>query len=81
MVTRSAFVMANTEVGKEDEILGLIEEIQGVEEAHKVFGVYDLIVKVRGKDIDELTKIISDKIRAIEGLQATLTMLILLNPK
>lgn len=81
MVTRSAFVMANTEVGKEDEILGLIEEIQGVEEAHKVFGVYDLIVKVRGKDIDELTKIISDKIRAIEGLQATLTMLILSNPK
>lgn len=81
MLTRSAFVMANTEVGKEDEILGLIEEIQGVEEAHKVFGVYDLIVKVRGKDIDELTKIISDKIRAIEGLQATLTMLILPNPK
>jgi DNA-binding Lrp family transcriptional regulator len=51
-----------------------LREIRGVEEAYPVYGVYDIIVKTRADTMDKL-KEIHDKIRKLEGVKQTLTMI------
>jgi len=51
-----------------------VEKIPGVVEAYCVFGRYDVIAKVKVKFWEELTNIVGDKIRAIEGVIATETL-------
>jgi len=79
MATTAAFVMINTQTGKEQTVLNLIKKIPEVKEAHLVFGVYDLVVRVGCKGADDLKRVISD-IRIIKSLQATLTIIVLPDP-
>jgi len=47
----SAFVLINTEIGAENEVLKALKGIEGIEEAYAVYGVYDIIAKVRAETI------------------------------
>ncbi len=70
-----AYVLINTEVGAEREVLERLREIPEVTEAHIVFGIYDVIVKVQVERQDQLGEVISSKIRRIERVRYTLTLL------
>lgn len=48
-----------------------IENISGVVKVHLVFGRYDLIAEVDASDLEQLSSIISDKIRAVTGVLST----------
>jgi len=72
-----AYVLINAETGMEVELLNELLKIDGVEEAYMVYGVYDIIVKVHAKDIDELKDIISWKIRRLPKVRSTLTMMVM----
>ena len=48
-----------------------------VEEASMVTGGTDIIIKVRVKDIDELDDFVTKKLRNIDGIEKTQTMIIL----
>ncbi|ABL77982.1 Lrp/AsnC family transcriptional regulator [Thermofilum pendens] len=69
-----AYVLINCEIGKEKDVLEQIRNIPGVIEAHLLYGVYDIIVKVTGKDNVEIREMILTKIRRIPGVKRTLTM-------
>ena len=69
-----SLVLIKTETGKETNVEENIQKIQGVREAHLLFGVYDISVKVECKSIDELTHIVIDKIRQIPGVKETKTL-------
>jgi len=71
-----AFVLVSTEIGFEKEVLERLKDIKEVKEAYVVFGVYDLVTKVETSDVDELKNIISNKIRQIPHVRATLTMIV-----
>jgi hypothetical protein len=44
----SAVVLVNTEVGSsQDIVLQSLKLVVGVEEAHALYGVYDLIIKIK----------------------------------
>ncbi|MHA1576337.1 MAG: Lrp/AsnC ligand binding domain-containing protein [Candidatus Thorarchaeota archaeon] len=62
-----AYVLIKTESGKEDAVLGKLLELSVTEEAHKVFGPFDIVAEVRGRDMETLVEIITNKIRTIEG--------------
>ncbi len=51
-----------------------VEKLPEVVEAYCVFARYDVIAKVKVKSWKELTDIVGDKIRAIEGVTATETL-------
>ena len=42
-----AFVMVNSVPDKSERVLERIGEIEGVEEAYRVFGVYDIVAVVK----------------------------------
>ena len=72
-----AFVLINTEIGSEKEVLNELKKVKGVEEAYSVYGVYDIIAKVKADSMDELKDIITWRIRKIEKVRSTLTMIVI----
>ncbi|MEM3713323.1 MAG: Lrp/AsnC ligand binding domain-containing protein [Nitrososphaeria archaeon] len=71
-----AFVLINTEIGAEKDIAKEILNINGVEEAYVIYGVYDIIAKVKAENLDKLKEIITLKIRRMEKVRSTLTMIV-----
>ena len=78
--TQTAYVMIGTERGSEAKILKSILKINGVEEAHIVYGIYDIIAKVRAKSMSALTETITKHIRQLEKVRLTLTLVVYPHP-
>ena len=71
-----AYILLNVEGGAEDNVLGQVKSISGVEQAYVSYGVYDLILKVKAVTMQELRDVVTHKIRQIKQVQSTLTLLI-----
>jgi len=71
-----AFVLINAEIGAEEEVTNELMKVEGVEEAYIVYGVYDVIAKVKAEDLEKLKEIITWKIRRLEKVRSTLTMIV-----
>ncbi len=54
-----------------------LRKIDAVKEAFIVYGVYDVIVKVEADSMDKLKEIVSWKIRRLDKVRSTLTMLVI----
>ena len=68
--------MINAEIGAETEVLKGLKDIKEVEEAHMVYGVYDIIARIETDTMQELKDIISWKIRRLDKVRSTLTMIV-----
>lgn len=71
-----AFVLINSEIGGENEILEDLKKVKNVKEAHIVYGVYDIIAKVEAESMDKLKNVITWKIRRLDRVRSTLTMIV-----
>jgi DNA-binding Lrp family transcriptional regulator len=69
-----SLVLIKTEVGTERDVEGAVRKIPGVREAHLLFGVYDISVKIECETLEQLAKIVIDKIRRIPGVKETKTL-------
>jgi DNA-binding Lrp family transcriptional regulator len=69
----SAYILILTEVGKAAQVAAAVAEIDGVDAAEDVTGPYDVIVRAKAKDVDELGKMVVARIQAIDGIDRTLT--------
>src|SRR3712207_4955000 len=69
----SAYILILTEVGRAAEVAKSVAEIDGVEAAEDVTGPYDVIVRAKANDVDELGRLVVAKIQAIDGIDRTLT--------
>lgn len=74
---RIALVLINTETGVEETVLEKLKKMKNVKEAFIVYGVYDIIVKVEAKDLEELRDIVSTRIRRVEGVRSTVTLIVI----
>ena len=68
------FVLIKIAPGKEKRVYDRIANIKEVEELYPLFGEYDLIAKIVVKDFEELSDIVVNKIRTIEGVLETKTL-------
>ncbi|MDH7517198.1 MAG: Lrp/AsnC family transcriptional regulator [Candidatus Thermoplasmatota archaeon] len=50
-----------------------IAELPGVHEVHIISGEYDLLLKVRGKSLEDIGILVVDKLRQLKGVGRTLT--------
>jgi len=53
-----------------------ITKIEGVTKVYGVFGRFDLIAQVEAPNLEELSRIITDKIRAVPGVLSTESLII-----
>lgn len=73
MVT--AFVLLNISRGKVNTVAEELANTDGVYEVHSVAGRYDLVAVIRVKTNDELAQLVTDKIRQLEGIEASETLI------
>ncbi|MDH5375909.1 MAG: Lrp/AsnC ligand binding domain-containing protein [Candidatus Bathyarchaeota archaeon] len=72
----TAFVLINAEIGSESDVLKNVNKIEGVDEAFTVYGVYDVIAKVKADTLDKLKAIITQHIRRVDRVRSTLTLIV-----
>jgi len=71
----TAFVLINAETGSETEILDVLRKIENVKEAYGVYGAYDIVARVEADSLDALKEMITWKIRRLDKVRQTLTMM------
>lgn len=70
-----AYVLINVEMGNEKTVLDQLKNVENVKEGWIVYGIYDIVVKVSAERTEQLKEIISEKIRKIDGVRNTLTLI------
>jgi len=71
----TAFVLINTELGSETDVLKDVKKVEGVEEVYAVYGTYDIVAKVKAETMDRLKEIVTVRIRKVNNVRATLTLM------
>jgi len=72
-----AFILINTEIGSEGDVLKSLTGIEGIEEAYSVYGVYDIIVKIKAESMARLKDMVTWRIRRLNKVRSTLTMIVI----
>jgi len=72
----TAYILINVEIGAEGEALKSLKPVSEVKEAHLVYGVYDIIARVETETMQELKDAVSWKIRRLDKVRSTLTMIV-----
>ena len=71
----SAYVLINCELGSEEDVISHLKTIDGVKEVHGTFGAYDVIAKIESDNAETLRETMTWKIRRIERIRSTLTLM------
>ena len=72
-----ALVLLNVESSSENDVLQKVKEIDGVEEGYISYGVYDIVTKVRAKSMDALKDLITTRLRQLEKVRSTLSLILI----
>ena len=76
-----AYVLINSELGTDVDVISQIKKIfedEGISsyEIQGVYGVFDIVIKISSDD-EKLRNLITNKIRKIQQVQSTLTMMVI----
>ena len=71
-----AYVLVRADAGKEREILAKIKGLTEVKDSHMIYGEWDVIIKIEVKDVESITSFVVDKLRGIDAVKLTSTMIV-----
>jgi len=75
----TAFILASFASKTEDKVLSQrkvakeIAALADVQEVHIISGEWDILIKMKAKDVDYVGKFVVDKLRLVKGIERTLT--------
>ena len=70
------FVLAKCELGQAEAVgTHIADHLPEVSEVYSITGEHDLLLKLPFDEIDEVEKVVQDKLHAVPGLRETVTML------
>ena len=67
--------MINCEIGSEEEVITALKNVDGIKEVHGTFGAYDILAKIESPQVEDLRETITWKIRKIDKIRSTLTLM------
>ena len=78
----TAYILINSDLGTDVSIIKYLNKTLSEEkdiqfEVDGVYGVYDIIVKLTSENGETLRGIITNKVRKIDHVQSTLTMMVI----
>lgn len=73
--TEIAYVMVNCETGMEPKVIEELGTIEGVKDIVYTFGSYDIVTKVEASSVEALREIITLRIRKIDRVRSTTTLI------
>ena len=70
-----AYILINCEIGSEEQVITALKNIDSVKEVHGTFGAYDILAKIESPEVEDLRETITWKIRKIDKIRSTLTLM------
>jgi len=70
-----AYVLVNCKLGYEEQIIKELKSLSSVKEVNGTFGAYDILVKVESDLYETLRETITWKIRKLEHVRSTMTLM------
>jgi DNA-binding Lrp family transcriptional regulator len=67
--------MINVKVGTDRDTVARLKQIGGVREVDEVYAVYDIVAIVEAETMSDLNEIVNVRIREIESVTSTNTMI------
>ena len=74
-MTAKAFVLIETAVGKNKEVIAALGKLEGMKSVDVVTGPYDVIAVIEGADLNTIGDLVTGKIHPIAGISRTVTCL------
>ncbi len=71
-----AYILITSKSGAEKNVAEQLMLQEGIEEADVLYGEYDIIAKVKVEDVSQLSDFIMEKVRSIDGVQRTSTLIV-----
>ena len=72
-----AFVLVNCEMRVEKAVIDELKTFDAVKEAIGTFGVYDILVKLEADSDHKLRDVITQKIRKMDKVRTTTTLMVI----
>ena len=73
----TAWILIQTELGKEKEVYLQLLDIPSVSETHVAYGEFDLVTRIDFVDEKEMARTLIGEMRSIEGVKRTETLIAL----
>ena len=70
-----AFVLIETVVGRNKEVVTTLKKLEGVTTVDIVTGPYDVIATIEGETLNDIGDLVTAKIHPIAGISRTVTCL------
>ena len=70
-----AYILINCEIGSEEDVITALKDVEGIKEVHGTFGAYDILAKIESAQVEDLRETITWKIRKIDKIRSTLTLM------
>jgi len=74
-MTAKAFILIETAVGKNKEIVNSLKQIKGVTSVDYVTGPYDIIAIIEAENLNDIGDLVTQNIHPITGITRTTTCL------
>ena len=71
-----AYVLLKVTPGSERNIVKELKDIPEIEDINELYGEWDIIIKASVERIEDLDALLSEKMRKIEGVTLTSTMIV-----
>jgi len=73
----TAYVLINCVMRVEKAVIDKLKTFDAVKEAVGTFGVYDILVKLEADSDQKLTDVITQKIRKMDNVRTTTTLMVM----
>jgi len=70
-----AYVLMNTELGQEADVVNALQGVEGIKNAYALYGIYDVLTEVEADSMDRIKEIVFTKIRRLENVRTTITLI------
>lgn len=72
----AAYILVSVEAGRAKEVLEVVRNLQGVQQAHACWGQPDIFAFFQVSDDHELADVVLDSIHNLDGVRSTETHLV-----
>ena len=72
-----AFVLIETVVGRNKEVVTALKQLEGVKSVDTVTGPYDVIATIEEKTLNDIGGLVTAKIRPTTGISRTVSCLVM----
>lgn len=71
-----AYILSKLEKGYEVDVLNALKNFEQVEKASIIYGIYDLFIEARFKNMEELDEFVFNAVRKTPGIKDTCTLIV-----